>query len=128
MAAPMVKKFFEGIKDDIKDVIAPPKKALVVIEESDQTPAAVPVEGEATEGMSDDDVIRSSDPSVRPLRALPVEILESARRVDDIRDPLEEPPPPAVEEEDVPRRSLRAVPVKEDEIIERPAGDPTEEP
>ena len=35
MAAPMVKKFFEGIKEDIKDTIAPPKKALVVVPEGE---------------------------------------------------------------------------------------------
>jgi penicillin-binding protein 2 len=37
MAAPMVKKFFEGIKDDIKDIIAPPQKALVVVNEARAT-------------------------------------------------------------------------------------------
>ncbi len=126
MAAPMVKAFFEGIKDDIKDIIAPPKKALVVIEESAEAPAAVPVEEGATEDLSDDEVIRSSDSSVKPLRALPVEILESARRVEDVRDPLEEAPPAEVE--DSPRRAMRAVPVEEGEIIEPPAGDPDEEP
>jgi len=34
MAAPMVKKFFEGIKNDIKETIAPPQRALVVIDEN----------------------------------------------------------------------------------------------
>jgi penicillin-binding protein 2 len=126
MAAPMVKKFFEGIKDDIKDIIAPPKKALVVIEESAEAPTAVA--GEGSEALSDDDVIRSTDPSVRPLRALPVEILESARRVEDIRDPLEEPPPVEEEEADAPQRAMRAIPVDEGEIIEDPAGEPIEEP
>ena len=44
MAAPMVKRFFEGIKEDIKDTIAPPKKALIVVDESEGTVAP---EGEA---------------------------------------------------------------------------------
>ncbi len=46
-AAPMVRKFFEAIKDDIKEKIAPPKKASVVIEEIDEGKVrkAVPVEG-----------------------------------------------------------------------------------
>jgi len=44
LAAPMVKDFFEGIKDDIKDLIAPPKKAMVVINGEGGIPAAVPVD------------------------------------------------------------------------------------
>jgi len=33
MAAPMVRNFFEPLKDEIKEIIAPPMKALVVIPE-----------------------------------------------------------------------------------------------
>jgi penicillin-binding protein 2 len=45
MAAPMVKKFFEAIKDDIKDTIAPPQRALVVIDETQgAVQAAIPVD------------------------------------------------------------------------------------
>jgi penicillin-binding protein 2 len=36
MAAPMVRNFFEPLKDDIKDIIAPPMKALVVIPEGEE--------------------------------------------------------------------------------------------
>ena len=35
MAAPMVKNFFEPLKDEIKEIIAPPLKALVVIPEGE---------------------------------------------------------------------------------------------
>ncbi len=34
MAAPMVSKFFEGIQNDIKETIAPPQKALIVVPET----------------------------------------------------------------------------------------------
>ncbi len=50
MAAPMVRNFFEPLKDDIKDIIAPPMKALVVVPEgedgSDESDVlrAIPVE------------------------------------------------------------------------------------
>jgi penicillin-binding protein 2 len=36
MAAPMVRNFFEPLKDDIKDIIAPPMKALVVVPEGQE--------------------------------------------------------------------------------------------
>ena len=66
MAAPMVKKFFEGIKDDIKDTIAPPQKALIVVDESLEEGAAPPEDGEF-----------EPLPDAPPLRALPVEELDS---------------------------------------------------
>lgn len=128
MAAPMVKQFFEGIKDDIKDIIAPPKKALVVVEESAEAPPAVPVEGDNVEKLPDGEEIRSTDPSVKPLRALPVEILESARRAERGRDPLDGPPPGDLEEVESPPRAMRAIPVEEGEVTDGPAGDPAEEP
>lgn len=59
MAAPMVRKFFEPLKEDISEVIAPPRRALVVVNESaGEVREAPPV---AEEG---------------PLRALPVEPLD----------------------------------------------------
>jgi penicillin-binding protein 2 len=36
MAAPMVRNFFEPLKDDIKEIIEPPKKALVVVPEGQE--------------------------------------------------------------------------------------------
>ena len=105
MAAPMVRKFFEGIKDDIKDTIAPPKRALVVVEEGagEAAPAA---EAEGGEG---------------PLKALPVEPLDTGRGDAplDARPTMDEPPPlpdlstipgfrggDAVEDGGQPRRAL----------------------
>jgi penicillin-binding protein 2 len=112
MAAPMVKKFFEGIKDDIKETIAPPKKALIVVEEGEagaapaagDKPAAAdpPTEGYTREPGND-----------APLKALPVEPLDTGR--DEETAPADEPAEP---------RPARAVPVTEDELIE----DMTEEP
>ncbi|MCP5531613.1 MAG: penicillin-binding protein 2 [Akkermansiaceae bacterium] len=75
MAAPMVRKFFEGIKDDIKDTIAPPKRALIVVDESGDAPAAEPAED-------------------GPLKALPVEPLDTGRGDAPLdARPMEEPPP-----------------------------------
>ncbi|MGJ8645222.1 MAG: penicillin-binding transpeptidase domain-containing protein [Luteolibacter sp.] len=36
MAAPMVRSFFEPLKDEIKEIIAPPKKALIVVPEGEE--------------------------------------------------------------------------------------------
>ncbi len=35
MSAPMVRNFFEPLKDEIKEIIAPPQKALIVVPEGD---------------------------------------------------------------------------------------------
>jgi len=65
MAAPMVKKFFEGIKEDIKDTIVPPKKALIVDpDHPDGTQPAEPLDPAA------------STPGKAPLKAILVEPLE----------------------------------------------------
>jgi penicillin-binding protein 2 len=115
MAAPMVKKFFEGIKDDIKDTIAPPQKALVVIDESAGVVAPVAEivseDGEpASEGYS-----RPPGNDV-PLRALPVEPLDN-----DFEDPADDheagQPAPAP-------RAIRAIPVETDEVIENGVEEP----
>lgn len=54
MAAPMVRNFFEPLEEDIKDIIAPPLKALVVVPEGedekepddgDNVLKAIPIEG-----------------------------------------------------------------------------------
>lgn len=112
MAAPMVKKFFEGIKDDIKETIAPPKRALIVVEEGEA--GAAPTAGDkpaaadpATEGYT------REPGNDAPLKALPVEPLDTGR--DEETAPADEPAEP---------RPARAVPVTEDELIE----DMTEEP
>ena len=114
MAAPMVKKFFEGIKDDIKETIAPPKKALIVVPEGD--PAQDP-EKETIETDPDGEKLNPADPSVKALKALPVEPLKPTREVSPDEDPLAGPPPAEIEELEKPR-AIRAIPVKDDEVIE----------
>ncbi len=111
MAAPMVRKFFEGIKDDIKDEIAPPKKALLVIDEN--VPKAevvqeVPLDPEA------------SPPVAIPLKALPVEAqdLPSGAGDDGVSDGSTESAVP----EKTP--AMRAIRVGEDEVIQEGAEEP----
>jgi len=115
MAAPMVKKFFEGIKDDIKDAIAPPQRALIVIDESEGVVAPLeeiePGEGDpASEGYS------RPPGNDAPLRALPVDVLDIGfdEEVDEYRD----------EPHDTEPRAIRAIPVEENEVIQ----DGVEEP
>lgn len=108
MAAPMVKKFFEGIKDDIKDIIAPPQKALIVVEETPDTgegAAAIdPENADAPEGVT------------LPLKAIPVEEPEAPEKVETMEhdDLLDAPREPEPEEP----RAIRALPVGDDEVIE----------
>jgi hypothetical protein len=101
----MVKTFFEGIKDDIKDTIAPPQKALIVVDEaSGETidPDAIAPPGEP--GSETEGFIRRGDDE--PLRALPVEPLDP----DTMDGSMDEAPPEA--------DPIRAIPVEEDELIE----------
>ncbi len=101
MAAPMVKKFFEGIEEDIKDTIAPPQRALIVVDESEGI-VAPPVADVVGEGEGE-----GEGPSSVPLRALPVEPLDTGSEpVSDTPEADEEAPP------------LRALPVDEEQIIE----------
>ena len=117
MAAPMVKRFFEGIKDDIKDTIAPPKKALIVIDESQE--GAQPAEGEKPEEIDPDSEGFSKKPgNDRPLRALPVEPLDTGRDED---APMSEPEETTPAE---PARPARALPVGEDEVIDGTVEEP----
>jgi len=89
MAAPMVRKFFEPLKDEISEIIAPPQRALVVVDEAagkvadpEQTPPAPPLDNDG------------------PLRALPVEPL-------DVEEEL------GLEPGTLEPRPLRALPVEE---------------
>lgn len=131
MAAPMVKKFFEGIKDDIKDVIAPPQKALIVVEEEDTPPKAEiapEIDPSGAEEAPAPRVLEAipAEPVSSPLRALPVEQTgeipgpEELYPEDDMgfqEEPFEEAPEerPAV---------IRALPVEEDEVIQTPVEEP----
>jgi penicillin-binding protein 2 len=112
MAAPMVKKFFEGIKDDIKDIIAPPQKALVVVNETtgDVAPPVAEVVPEGEGGVV------ASPAGDAPLKALPVEILDTAGAP----VPLESSEPETPAEQ----RPMRALPVGDDEVIEENVEEP----
>jgi penicillin-binding protein 2 len=73
MAAPMVRNFFEPLKDDIKEIIEPPKKALVVVPEGqeetgevDEVLKAIPIEEPANGEPEEAD-------SEEVQRALPVD-------------------------------------------------------
>jgi penicillin-binding protein 2 len=70
MAAPMVKRFFESIKEDIKDIITPPKKALVV-DENDLGSGERSQEDEGEKAKENEPSVEPA--SVPPLRALPVD-------------------------------------------------------
>ena len=116
MAAPMVRKFFEGIKDDIKETIAPPKKALIVVDETEEA-AAPPVAEVVPDELGSDGEGSITKPSVDgPLKALPVEPLDTgldpATRADFDN--------PAPEES----RPIRALPVGDDEVIEEGVEEP----
>jgi len=81
MAAPMVRKFFEPLKEEITDIIKPPRRALVVVDESagEVAPAppvntggplrAIPVEPLDVEGELG---LEPGSLYPQPLRALPV--------------------------------------------------------
>ncbi len=75
VAAPMVRSFFEPIKDDIKDIIAPPQRALLVIDDND--PAAKPAD--ATKNNPPAPPVAT--PVDGPLQALPVEPLHATPQV-----------------------------------------------
>ena len=95
MAAPMVRNFFEPLKDEISEIIAPPKRALVVIDE-------------ASGEVADPDDIESDAPDASPdgvLRALPVEPLNVESELGLTPGALEPQP-------------LRAIPVDESELFE----------
>lgn len=117
MAAPMVKKFFEGIKSDIKDTIAPPQKALIVVDESQE--GAAPAEEEKPEELTPDAEgytrPRGND---RPIKALPVEPLDAGAEDAPMDEFQEETPPPAE------ARPIRALPVGDDEVIEENVEEP----
>lgn len=83
MAAPMVRRFFEGVKDDIKETIAPPKKALVVSDDGEVAPAADDSDVRRAKPVADDEWESGDDPDMvgkntasaddaPPLRATPV--------------------------------------------------------
>lgn len=75
MAAPMVRNFFEPLKSEIKEIIEPPKRAVVVIAEGENGVPAIgaPGEGEILKALPiDESEIDPSEPG-EVLRAVPVD-------------------------------------------------------
>lgn len=99
MSAPMVKAFFEPLKDEIKDVIAPPPKAVLITPESEEgEPAkAVPV---------DETDLAPIEPREGVLKAVPVEPLEQGERPAPLPTPAREAMPPHPEENASPPKAL----------------------
>jgi penicillin-binding protein 2 len=86
MAAPMVKSFFEPLKDEIKNIIAPPKKALVVITED-----AIAPKGEALKAIPIDEFDELEAEETEPdesdvQRAIPI---SEEDLIDEVLDPEE---------------------------------------
>jgi penicillin-binding protein 2 len=105
MAAPMVKKFFEGIKGDIKDIIAPPQKALMVVDEDESVPdkaVAVPTDPE------EEPIEVPEEGALKAIPVIPTEVPQLREEMD-VRDL--EPPPRQMP------RAIRAIPVEDDEVI-----------
>ncbi|MGC4014739.1 MAG: penicillin-binding transpeptidase domain-containing protein [Luteolibacter sp.] len=79
MAAPMVKAFFEPLKDEIKDTIAPPPKAVLIVDDEDASKSdgkhqdtilkAIPVE--PLDGTTVTPPAPQDEPA--PLKAVPVD-------------------------------------------------------
>lgn len=75
MAAPMVRNFFEPLKDDIKEIIEPPKKALLVVPEGEEQP-----------GDDGDDVLKAipiEEPAIGEPEEADFEEVQRALPVDD---------------------------------------------
>ncbi len=75
MAAPMVRNFFEPLKDEIKEIIEPPKRAVVVIAEGENGIPAIgaPGEGEILKALPIDESETVPSEPEEVLRAVPVE-------------------------------------------------------
>jgi penicillin-binding protein 2 len=71
MAAPMVRNFFEPLEDEIKEIIAPPMKALVVIPEDGEEPSDDGA-GEVLKAIPIDDELEDDDAS-GVLKAIPID-------------------------------------------------------
>lgn len=117
MAAPMVRNFFEPLKDDIKEIIEPPKKALVVVDEENAAAegdvpkaTAVPEDGSPAETAEPDNEKSAEEET---LKAQPVEEMENG---EDMR-PLD-----SFEREE--KRPVRAIPVREGEVIDENVEEP----
>jgi penicillin-binding protein 2 len=81
MAAPMVRNFFEPLKDEIKEIIEPPKKALLVVPEGEEQPG-----DEGDEGDEGDDVLKAipiEEPAIGEPEEAEFEEVQRALPVDE---------------------------------------------
>ncbi len=100
-AAPMIPAFFEEFKEVIEDMIRPPSKALVVIEEGEDPSSAIP----AAQPIDEDGNLITLNGKI--LKAIPVEQWEEdGEPVDPVGEAL-----PAIPVDEAPV----AIPVEEDE-------------
>jgi penicillin-binding protein 2 len=100
-AAPMIPAFFEEFKDVIENMIRPPSKALVVIEEGEDPSSTIP----AAQPIDEDGNLIT--PNGKILKAIPVEKWEEdGEPVDPVGEAL-----PAIPVDEAPV----AIPVEEDE-------------
>lgn len=98
MAAPMVRKFFEPLKAEISEIIAPPKRALVVVDEAagevmDPADMPAPVQGGPLRAIPVEPLNVEGELGLapgtldpQPLRALPVEEFEEFNNDEIIED------------------------------------------
>ncbi len=116
-AAPMVPRFFQPLKQEIKDMIKPAAKALIVEEDPIVVPEVVPPEDLATD--PDGKLVK---PSGKILRALPVEPLAGEKEPgEEDEESPEETPPDIAGDDIIVDDAPVAIPVEED-----PAPDPEE--
>ncbi|MFT3990360.1 MAG: penicillin-binding transpeptidase domain-containing protein [Luteolibacter sp.] len=109
MAAPMVRNFFEPLKDDIKEIIAPPKKALVVaVDEGaeESAPKARKADEEEMDAAPPEETPEDSREPESPtvLKAQPVEDMGQTSDVRPLNPDQDGPP-------------ARATPVNEDDDV-----------
>ncbi len=86
MAAPMVKSFFEPLKDEIKNIIAPPKKALVVITEDAAAPKAEALKAIPIDEFDELEAEETEPDEAGVQRAIPI---SEENLIDEVLDPEE---------------------------------------
>ena len=119
-AAPMIPRFFNPLSKEFKEILAPPSKALVIIEEEEAPPS--PAEGILNALPAQPLNLEEQNPAEpEPIRAIPVE-------TDDLESP--EPAEPVEEESGAENETdveteleeeggiLKAEPVEEEEVTE----------
>lgn len=115
MAAPMVKAFFEPLREEIEEVIAPPQKAMVVEEKSADELMIAPTAIRAIPVLPEDE--NAGVPRAVPIEEEPAELdPEASMPTPLIAPPVEEEP--AYQENSQPGSVQRAIPVEENVEVE----------